>query len=136
MRGYSFLDTLGERLVQQSKVISHWGPDTQACEAIILALRALDDFQQVVLDVDRDEVAKAILKDRHNGLATELQPVIEVLNYGRAVLDLNLPTEISRVLLSDTGTRSANSLSRSSPDVEKAWVPVESFCDFMVLAGA
>lgn len=129
------LDMLGERLVQQARQIATWGPSSVPCESIVLSLRALDDFQQVSLDVDRDEKAKTLLGDRHKGLETNLEPVFQALTYGRAVLDLNLPKEIDGVLLSDTGNALRLGLIGKLAEIEQAWEPVERFCDFLSARG-
>lgn len=129
------LDTLGERLIQQAQLIGRWGPSSQPSESIILALRALGDFQQVEQDVTRDQETKALLKNRHKGLHTDLEPVFQALAYGRAVLDLNLPKDIVRVLLSDTGNALREELIRKLVEIEKAWQPVNAFCEFLSARG-
>lgn len=129
------LDTLGERVFQLARQIASWGPSSVPCEAIVLSLRALDDFKQVSFDVDRDEKAKSLLAHRHKGLETDLEPVFQALTYGRAVLDLNLPKDIDRALLSDTGNALRHELIGKLAEIEKAWEPVERFCDFLGARG-
>jgi len=129
------LDTLGERLIQQAQMIGRWGPSSQPSESIILALRALNDLQQVEQDVNRDQEAKALLKNRHKGLHSDLEPLFQALTYGRAVLDLSLPEDIYRVLLSDRGNASRRELIHKLAEIEKAWQPVEAFCDFLGARG-
>jgi hypothetical protein len=129
------LDALGERLVQQAQLIRRWGPSLQPCEVIILALEVLGEFQRIEQEVDHDREAKALLKNRHRALHTDLEPAFQALAYGRAVLDLNLPKEIDRVLLSATASAVRRELIGKLSEIDKAWRPVEVFCDFLGARG-
>ncbi len=129
------LDTLGERLIQHAQLIARWGPSSQPSELIVLALRPLAELQKIEHDVDQDQEAKALLRSRHKGLDTNLEPIFEALTYGRALIDLNVPEDIVRALLSETGNAIRQEFINRLSDIEKAWHPVDAFCDFLGARG-
>lgn len=129
------LDSVGKRLILLGQTIANWGPPTQPCESIVAGLGFLDELQKIQLEVDRDEKAKGLIGDRHRGLATALEPIFAALAYGRAVIDLWLPVELSTILLSASGEATRKALLERLATIEMAWIPLDAFCDFMSARG-
>lgn len=131
----TLLSNLAQRLTFLAGTLRGWAPPSQVAEHTIQALRDCDDFRQLLEAADSDNEATALLSERDRGVETDLTPILQAHAYGRAVLDLGLIKEVERVLLSETGNARRKTFLSKLADFERAWVPVEAFCDFLGTRG-
>ena len=131
----TLLSTLAERLGHLAKTLSGWAHAAQRAQDTVQALRDCDDCRQVHEAVDSDTEAKALIAARHLGIETDLSPIAQAHGFGRAVIKLKLPQEIEQVLLSDKGNALHKTLLSRLDDIERAWIPIETFCDFLGARG-
>jgi very-short-patch-repair endonuclease len=125
------LETLRNRITEYKNALSQWAPRHECVDSIFPALRAFSEFQKIKSDIDNDDECKQLLSSRHLGLDTDVTPALDALEYGRAVLGLDLAENINRYLLSNGGDRLRDRLITMLSDIECAWLPIDSFCDFM-----
>jgi very-short-patch-repair endonuclease len=131
----TLLSALSNRLAQHAQVLADWGPSSQPTERTVQALRAKDEHRQLLENIEGDIEAKGILGNRHKGIETNIQPVLQAHAYGTAVVELNLSGEVGRVLLSEAGNAVRQRLLGRLADIERAWEPVDAFCDFLASKG-
>lgn len=131
----TLLSNLAERITLLADTLRGWAPPSQAAEDTVQALRDCDDFRRLLEAVDSDNEAAALLSERDRGVETDLTPILQAHAYGRAALDLGLIKEVERVLLSEAGNALRKTFLSKLADFERAWVPVEAFCDFLGARG-
>jgi hypothetical protein len=131
----TLLCTIADRLEKNSQTLTAWGPRDQQAEATVKAVCAKDGYRRVLQEIDEDKEAKQVIGNRHRGAETDLAPLFQAHDYGAAVLELNLSSAVQRLLLSRRGNVLRKQLLEHVGNIERAWQPIDAFCDFLASKG-
>jgi transcription elongation GreA/GreB family factor/very-short-patch-repair endonuclease len=109
------------------KTLTAWAPPEMTAEDVLRAVEASVKLPLLIVALESDKAAKALLGERYAGERTRLDVASAALAYGRNILQARLPAEITSKLLSAGAVENHQTLTRHVGELTLGWAAVDDF---------
>ena len=131
----TLLNRLGTLVKVSADQLLAWSPGHVSVAESLQAVTSCLALPEAVKSVDEDIVVKALLGDEFCSTATNTEPALAALVYGRKVLQLKLPSAITHALLSHEVDTNFEKIAGYVKAIQGSWEIVDGFATKMAEHG-
>lgn len=129
------LNEIGARIDAAADKLLGWSPGHVSVAESLQAVASYMALPEAVQSVDDDVAIKILLGDEFRSSETNTGPVRDALAFGRMVLSLKLPSEITHALLSDGVDTNFKKITGYIKAIQVGWKCVDGFATEMAEYG-
>ena len=129
------LNEIGARIDAAADKLLGWSPGHVSVAESLQAVASCMALPEAVQSVDDDVAVKMLLGDEFRSSETNTDPVRDALAFGRMVLSLKLPSEITPALLSDGVDINFKKITGYIKAIQVGWTSVGGFATEMAKYG-